>query len=54
MYNTLHADEMPMMKKRIHYFLAIFGIVCGTISGLISMAEIVKAFQADGEGQIAV
>ena len=52
MYNTLHADEISMGKKRIHYFLAIFGTVCGAISVLISIAEIVKAFQGDGEQQI--
>ena len=54
MYNTLHADEIPLGKKRIHYFLAIFGIVCGAISVFISLAEIVMAFQEDSEQQIVV
>lgn len=54
MFNTLHADEMTIMRKRVHYFLAIFGMVCGAISVFISVAEIVKAFTSDIPNEIVV
>lgn len=52
MYNTLHMDEMSITRKRIHYFVAIFGTICGTISCFMSMAEIVKAFGAGPEESV--
>ena len=41
MYNSLYKSELTQFRLRIHYFLASFGIVCGAISVLMSIAEII-------------
>ena len=53
MYNTLYKEEITKLRLRIHYFLAVFGILCGFISVCISVAEIVRAFkQPEGSQSI--
>jgi len=43
-YNKIHADEITHRRKMIHYVLVIFGCICGTISFVVSLKEIIKAF----------
>ena len=47
MYNTLHADEVTITRKRFHHFVAVFGTACGAVSVWMSLEEIAKAFAAE-------
>ena len=38
---------MSINKRRMHYVLLFFGIICGSISFFMSMVEIIKAFSSE-------
>jgi len=44
MYNKTHEGEITARKKLYHQILMVFGIVCGFISFVMSVIELVKAF----------
>ena len=44
MYNKMHDNEISNRRKLIHKILMIFGIICGTISFIMSIVELIKAF----------
>ena len=53
MYNRVFADTITVNEKRLHWFLVIFGSMCGLISFIMSLVEIVKAFgSADSEEEM--
>lgn len=49
MYSTLFKDDLTKKRRYFHYFVAVFGTLCGFISFVISFIEIVKAFSEDEE-----
>ena len=44
MYNKMHEDEISKRKKFAHRALMLFGTICGAISFVMSINELVKAF----------
>ena len=44
MFDKLYAAELTPKRKIGHKLLIIFGIMCGTISFIMSSIEIIKAF----------
>ena len=49
MYNKSHKDTLSKKWKWIHTILVAFGCICGTISFIISIVEIVKAFSEEDQ-----
>lgn len=47
MYNKMHEGEITSRRKFMHRVLVVFGCICGAISFVISIVEIVKAFAAN-------
>ena len=44
MYNITHQDELSKRTKIAHTILMVFGTVCGCISFVVSIMEIISAF----------
>lgn len=51
MYNKVAADDLTPRRKQAHYAILAFGIICGTISFIMSLREIVQAFSEGDENQ---
>lgn len=49
MYNKMFSEELSKRRKYMHYTLLAFGCVCGTISFIISIKEIVNAFSVNDQ-----
>lgn len=49
-YDLTHKDEMSNKRKWIHRALIIFGIICGLISFIMSVQELVKALTEGEDG----
>jgi len=47
-YDMTHYEEMTTRRKWMHRLLVCFGIICGLISFVISVRDLVKAF-SEGE-----
>jgi len=47
MYNKTHETELTQRRKNMHWILVIFGTICGAISFVMSVIEIIKAFSED-------
>jgi len=47
MYNKMHADTITERRRQLHYALVIFGCICGAISFVISLIELIEAFSED-------
>ena len=43
-YNKVHKEEISTKWRYIHHVLVAFGCICGTISFIVSLKEIIKAF----------
>ena len=46
MYNKTHKDKISRKWRLVHIFLVVFGCVCGTISFVMSVKEIIAAFSS--------
>ena len=53
MYNKLFDKEMAVRQKRVNLFLIVFGVLCGTISFILSLIEIIEAFSSKEETPIS-
>ena len=53
MYNKCFADTVTTRRRIMHYVLIFFGCICGLISFVMSMVEIVKAFD-EGEPDLTI
>lgn len=49
MYNKIYADQLTQKQKILHYFLIGFGSICGLISFVMSIQEIISAFSGTEE-----
>ena len=49
MYNKTHKDTITKKWRYTHYLLVFFGVVCGTISFILSVYELVRAFSEHDE-----
>lgn len=47
MYNKVFESEITKRTRWAHFVLIVFGILCGTISFIMSFIEIMKAFSDD-------
>ena len=47
MYNKTHESDLSSRRRYLHLVLMVFGCVCGAISFVISVVEIVKAFSSN-------
>jgi len=43
-YDKAHKGELSRRRQWIHYTLVVFGIICGLISFIISIKDLIKAF----------
>ena len=52
MYNKTFRGQISQRRKYMHYLLLVFGIICGSISFVISIKEIVAAFSENGHPDV--
>lgn len=52
MYNRVAAHELTPRRKMAHQAILAFGIICGTISFIMSLQEIIKAFSEEDKTDI--
>lgn len=45
MYNQTHEGKISLSWKFTHYIIVIFGTICGAISFIVSILEIIEAFK---------
>lgn len=55
MYNKIFSEEISERRRWLHYALVIFGCICGAISFVVSMMELIAAFSdSDESGEAAL
>lgn len=47
LYNKVFEKEISTLRRRLHYCLIAFGVICGSISVFSSVVEIIKAFSEE-------
>lgn len=52
MYSTLFKEEISKKRRYFHYFVVVFGTLCGIISFVLSFIELIKAFTEDDETDV--